>query len=350
VFKKSHNLTAMFDVREASQIRNFLRTQKHSSIMPTLLWIIIFGLLMSLIALTGGILLFLRPAIADCMILPLVAFSAGSLMGGALFHMIPHAVEKMGNQTQVYAWLMLGFVLFLGLEQFLNWHHSHTHSHATKPFGAANQGHEPCPNEKSCMTYGEIHTDSALTSDLEAGFSSQIDKVSSREEAQGDEVSMAVALSETQQENKRSLGYLILFADAVHNFIGGLFVGASFVNSPSLGLSAWMAAAFHELPQELGDFAILVHGGWTKKNALLYNFLSALTFPLGGIIAYASSKSMDISFLIPFAAGNFLYIGASDLIPEIKHHHGIKSNLLHYCSFLVGAAIQLAIRIALDGF
>lgn len=129
-----------------------------------------------------------------------------------------------------------------------------------------------------------------------------------------------------------------------------MFVGASFVDSTQLGISAWMAAAAHEVPQELGDFAILVHGGWSKHNALLFNFLSALTFPLGGLIAYAASKSININFLIPFAAGNFIYIGGSDLIPEVKHFHNPKRNAIHFVSFSVGVGVMLGIRIAVDGW
>lgn len=127
-------------------------------------------------------------------------------------------------------------------------------------------------------------------------------------------------------------------------------MSASFLDSMHLGISAWLAAAAHEIPRELGDFAILVHGGWSKKKALIFNFVSALTFPLGGIVAYLASKAFDVSFLVPFAAGNFLYIGASDLIPEIKHHYDIKQNALHFASFFVGAGIMLGIRLAFEGW
>jgi zinc transporter ZupT len=151
-------------------------------------------------------------------------------------------------------------------------------------------------------------------------------------------------------QQKQSLGHLILIADAVHNFLGGLFVGASFVDSTKLGMSAWTAAAVHEVPQELGDFAILIHAGWSKSGALAFNFLSALTFPLGAIIACVSSKKIDVSFLIPFAAGNFLYIGATDLIPEVKHCHGMKSNAVNYAAFLLGVGLLLTVRIAVDGW
>ncbi|HEX5019014.1 MAG TPA: ZIP family metal transporter [Candidatus Binatia bacterium] len=82
----------------------------------------------------------------------------------------------------------------------------------------------------------------------------------------------------------------------------------------------------HEVPQELGDFGILIHGGWKIGKALLYNFLSALTFLAGGLVAYGASFSFDVTFLLPFAAGNFIYIAATDLIPEIKHEENARLN------------------------
>lgn len=149
--------------------------------------------------------------------------------------------------------------------------------------------------------------------------------------------------SQTPDE-RQPLTYLILLADGLHNLIGGLFVGASFLVSTELGVTAWVAAAAHEIPQELGDFAVLINGGWPKKRALIYNFISALTFPIGGVIAYAASSSVDVVFLVPFAAGNFLYIAATDLIPEIKKCHAPKTNAIHFASFVTGMALLLALR------
>lgn len=141
--------------------------------MNTLYWILVFGFLMSCISLVGSITLVLKPSTLDRILLPLVAFAAGSLIGAAFFHMIPAAVEQMGNHVTVYVWLAAGFVLFLALEQFLNWHHSH-----------------------------------------------------SRHESE-----------------KQPLTYLVLLADGLHNFIGGLYVAASFLVDIRLGVIAWLAAA-----------------------------------------------------------------------------------------------------------
>ena len=147
---------------------------------------------------------------------------------------------------------------------------------------------------------------------------------------------------------KKPLTYLILIGDGLHNFLGGLAVAGTFLIDIRLGIVTWLAAAAHEVPQELGDFGVLVHGGWARRQALFYNVLSALTFLLGGLIAYFASFRLDVSFLVPFAAGNFIYIGASDLIPEVKEHADLKVNAIHFLSFVAGAAMMLAVKLALE--
>ncbi|QDV20557.1 Zinc transporter ZupT [Gimesia panareensis] len=243
--------------------------------MNVLTWIVISGITMSLIALVGGLTLVLKQCTLEKLLLPLVAFAAGSLIGGALFHMIPASVEQMGNTSRTYVWIVVGFLLFLALEQFLHWHHSH----------------------------------------------------------------------QLQQDSKKPLTYLILIADGLHNFIGGLFVAASFLIDVQLGITAWLVAAAHEVPQELGDFAVLVHGGWSKAGALTYNYLSSLTFLAGGLFVYGVSGTINVHFLVPFAAGNFLYIGAADLIPEIKNESDLHQNIIHFIAFAAGLAVLLSIRL-----
>jgi zinc and cadmium transporter len=141
------------------------------------------------------------------------------------------------------------------------------------------------------------------------------------------------------------LTYLILLGDGLHNFLGGLAIGGIFIIDIRLGIASWLAAAAHELPQELGDFAVLIHGGWSKRSALLFNFLSGLTFLLGGLIAYILSFQLDVSWLIPFAAGNFIYIGASDLIPEMNKDTRInlKSRAVTVAAFISGIYLLLLV-------
>jgi zinc and cadmium transporter len=245
--------------------------------MNTLFWIIGSSIVMSAIALVGSITLVLKEETLKRILLPLVAFAAGSLIGGAFFHMIPTGISQYGNTTGFYVWILAGFSIFFALEQLLHWHHCHRAS-------------------ATC---------------------------------------------------KRPLTYLILIGDGLHNFIGGLAIAGTFITDIRLGIMAWLAAAAHEIPQELGDFGVLVHGGWEKRKALLFNVLSALTFLLGGLLTYAISFNIDISFLIPFAAGNFLYIGASDLVPEVKEHENLRINIMNFLAFISGLALMFIIRLVL---
>lgn len=123
-------------------------------------------------------------------------------------------------------------------------------------------------------------------------------------------------------------------------------IASTFLIDIRLGIASWLAAAAHEVPQEIGDFGVLIHGGWSKRRALLFNFLSGLTFLVGGLFAYGLSFQLDVSWLIPFAAGNFLYIGAADLVPEVNKHHEarLKNNVTNFLFFAVGLALLLAAK------
>jgi zinc and cadmium transporter len=214
--------------------------------MPTLAWILAASTAMALIALSGSITLALPAPVFSRVVLPLVALAAGSLLGGALFHLLPEAVTLLGNHLGVYGWVAGGVVTFFVLEQYLHWHHCHRPPAAHRP-----------------------------------------------------------------------LGYLILIADGLHNLIDGLAIGAAFTVSTELGLVTWLVLAAHEIPQELGDFGILIHAGWTRRAALVFNLASGSTVILGALAAWAAAGHADIAVLLPFAAGNFAYIALADLVPEL---------------------------------
>lgn len=143
----------------------------------------------------------------------------------------------------------------------------------------------------------------------------------------------------------RPLGYMILAADALHNLIGGLAVGSAFVVDVRLGIVTWLVAAAHEVPQELGDFGILLHSGWSRRHALLYNLASAFTFPLGGLLAYGLAGRVDVAVLVPFAAGNFIYIAVADLLPAITTSPVPREKVLHTVTFGAGLALLLGVAL-----
>lgn len=135
---------------------------------------------------------------------------------------------------------------------------------------------------------------------------------------------------------------LILFSDGVHNFIDGMIIGASYLASVPLGISTTLAVISHEIPQEIGDFASLIYGGFGKAKAIFLNFLSALTAFLGAalILILRNHYGELIDFLIPFAAGNFIYIAGSDLIPELHKEVKAKNSLFQLICFIIGLLLM----------
>lgn len=148
--------------------------------------------------------------------------------------------------------------------------------------------------------------------------------------------------------SKSNLPPLILISDGVHNVIDGVIIAASFLVSIPVGIAATIAVMLHEIPQEIGDFGVLIYGGMKKIKALLFNFFSALMAVLGGLIGYFSLVRLEgfLPYVLAFMAGHFVYISASDLIPEIKGEYkkGALYSLAHFSIFVLGIGLMMALR------
>lgn len=245
-----------------------------------LTWIIATTFLISSVAFVGALVLFLREEILNRILLILVAFSAGALIGGAFLHLIPEAIHEIGVEDMAifttFSYLIVGFCTFFVLEQLISWHHHHATSHPEiKPFS-----------------------------------------------------------------------YLILISDGIHNFIDGLIIAASFIVNFNIGITTTLAISLHEIPQEIGDFAILVHGGFNRVRALFLNYISATTVIVGGITGFLLHGWLgeSVAVLLPFAAGNFIYIASVDLIPEIRFKQSIVRSLTRFIVFLAGIGLMIMIR------
>ena len=139
--------------------------------------------------------------------------------------------------------------------------------------------------------------------------------------------------------------YLTMFGDSLHNFIDGLIIASAFLISIPLGIATTIAVIFHEIPQEVGQFAILIHGGWSKGKATLYNFLSALTAVLGAVVVVVFARDLQEapSFLLAFAGASFIYVAMSDLIPELHRESSTRKAVIQFFWFLVGIAFMALI-------
>lgn len=141
--------------------------------------------------------------------------------------------------------------------------------------------------------------------------------------------------------------YMMVVGDALHNFLGGLVLAASFLISIPLGIATLIAIVAHEFPQQLGIFAVLVKGGFSKNKAILYSFIAQSTIILGALLGYFLSGIQGLTtFLVPFAAGNFIYIAASDLIPEMHKSEG-RNKITALALFFVGILFMWALKVYL---
>ncbi len=140
--------------------------------------------------------------------------------------------------------------------------------------------------------------------------------------------------------------YLNLIGDGFHNFIDGMVIAASFIVSIKLGIVTTLAIILHEIPQELGDFGVLIYGGFSKQKALLYNFISALMAMIGAIAGYFISDFARgfSNFILPLTAGGFIYIATSDLIPQIHKERDLKRSTLAFIAFLFGIIFMALVK------
>ena len=148
----------------------------------------------------------------------------------------------------------------------------------------------------------------------------------------------------TTKNHPHPFAVMNLVGDFFHNFLDGLVIGASYLASVPVGVATTIAVILHEIPQEIGDFGILLHGGFSKGKALFFNFVTALSAVLGAVLSFilAASVENSLSFLIPFAAGNFIYIAGADLIPELhKYEFTTKGSFLQLLTIILGILVMM---------
>ncbi len=245
-----------------------------------MLWYAIIAvLLVSFTSLIGVFTLGIKTEKLQKILIYLVAFSAGALLGDGFFHLLPEMIEENehGNWHLIWSLILGGIVLGLFVEKVIHRNHCH-------------------------------HT--------------------------------------TNKEHPHPLAVMNLIGDFVHNFIDGLIIGASFLVSIPTGISTSLAVLFHEIPQEIGDFAVLIHGGFKKGKALLMNFLTALSALLGlGMTFFLGQWVENLHrYLLPIAMGMFIYIAGSDLIPEVnKHNQKLTASLIQIFMFILGVGVMFGL-------
>lgn len=228
--------------------------------MSLISWIILFCLLGGLLsALAAALFLVLQESTRSRLLPHLVSFATGALLGAAFLGLLPHALASV-HTTDMHVIpmaVLLGLLGFFLLEKLVLWRHCHA---------------DHC----------EVHTPQ-------------------------------------QNGRQRSTGTMILIGDGLHNFLDGILIAGAFLTDIHLGIVTSLAVAAHEIPQEVGDFAVLLHSGFSRGRAFFYNVLASLTTVIGGVLAYLALQQLEaaLPFVLAIAASSFIYIAVADLIPTL---------------------------------
>lgn len=232
-------------------------------------------LIVSLVSFIGVFGLSIKEKVLREYIFIFVSLAVGALLGDAFIHIIPEAIEEIGNIQTVSLLVIAGVFAFFMLEKFLHWHHH-----------------------------------------------------------------------ELDEENHvHPVGKMILFSDGVHNFMDGIIIAASYMVSVEVGIATTIAVVLHEIPQEIGDFGVLIHAGYTKARALFLNFLSALTAVAGALFLFILGEFAEpiVTWVLPIAAGGFIYIAIADLIPELHKEKNKFYSIIQVLVAIIGVLLMCAL-------
>ncbi|MCG6887619.1 MAG: ZIP family metal transporter [Proteobacteria bacterium] len=247
--------------------------------MTLLSWIIIFSLVGGVLSvLAASVFLLLPDAIRTRLLPHFISFAIGALLGAAFLALLPHALAGAKDFHAIGIAILLGLLTFFVLEKMVLWRHCHS---------------EQCEAHAATEAHGQ------------------------------------------------AAGTLVLIGDGIHNLVDGVLIAAAFMIDIHLGVVTSLAVAAHEIPQEVGDFALLLHSGFSRRKALLFNILSSLTTLIGALGAYWSLADMQqvLPYILAVAASSFIYIAVADLIPGLHKRLNIAATLEQLALIFAGVVV-----------
>jgi len=308
--------------------------------MSLLVWIVLFTLLGGVLSvLAAGLFLLLPEATRARALQPMVSFAIGALLGAALLAILPHALQAPGvhDPHVITATVLLGLLIFFLLEKLVLWRHCHVDECEAHGSASVAEGRTPGATEahgSANVPYKDVPMPRAQ------------DAQERRAEGR------TPGATEVHAVHTRPLaaGYLIVIGDGVHNFVDGVLIAAAFFTDLHLGIVTAIAVAAHEIPQEVGDFAVLLHSGFSRGKALFYNMVSSLTTVIGGLLAYFSFQLAQaaLPYVLAIAASSFLYIAVADLIPGLHKRPELRATLQQVVLIAAGITFIYIAHVFLD--
>ena len=270
--------------------------------MPLLGFIIIFTALGGVLSVVAAAAFLLLNDEQKKAVLPHgISFAIGALLAVAFWGLIPEifTTANAAEFQTLSGTILVGILAFFVLEKLLIWRHCHFGEH--------------------CEAHGDDmdHQDHHHNNNHHHGH-----------------------------QHSHRAGSLIILGDSIHNFVDGVLIAASFLTDVHLGIVTSLAVAAHEIPQEVGDFAILLHSGYSNKKALLYNILASLATVAGGIVAYFGLNNVKtgLPYLLALAASSFIYIAVADLIPSLHKKTDIKTSIEQIVLIIAGVLLICSIH------
>lgn len=261
------------------------------------------------LSLIGVFMISIRETTLDKILFILVAFATGTILASALFDLIPeslHHLEELNaegaaiSESVLFILVIVGFVMFFIIERFIYWFHGHAHE-----------------KDDKLVCYVGV------------------------DEGEG--------MAMNRGGNIKNFALLNLVGDGLHNLLDGIIIMVAFLSGARNGIVVTLAVLFHEFPQEIGDFGILIYGGFSKKKAIFFNFFSGMIALLGGLLAFVLSDILEIFnfFFLAFSGGGFLYIASAELMPELIKQEDLKKSIIQALIFLCGLILIITLVLLL---
>jgi len=260
-----------------------------------MLYPLVAVILVSLISIIAVLPMLFKHKISNKTLLFLLSASVGVLLTTVFVDFLPELFEH-DYSIKIPIFILAGFLIMFILEKFVHSHHKHSHDHD-------NHNHGDCDHSHDVEEHAHGHA--------------------------------------------YHLAAVNLLGDGIHNFMDGLVIAGSFAINVGVGIAATISIIIHEVPQEIADFGVLLYSGMSKKKALIFNLLSALTAIIGAIVGVVLSTRIEgfTEFMLAFASGSFIYIAASNLVPQLHRHCGLRDTLMHIFAIVLGITVIVLLSV-----
>lgn len=261
----------------------------------------------------------------------LVSYAIGALLAAVFLEILPHAIETSANVEAMTATILLGILLFFALEKLVLWRHchgEHCEMHAMHDEAHCPELHPQLADKPHKAPQGAIKFKLAAASQP-----------------------AVLGHSHGHAHDGGRSGMMIMIGDTFHNFVDGILICAAFMVDMQVGLVTALAIIAHEIPQEVGDFLILLHSGYSKRKAFLFNVASSLATLAGALLAYQALHLVQhwVPYILSLAAASMLYVAVADLIPGLHKRTAMRDTLLQLLLIILGVASVAVTKWLVEG-